>query len=80
MEVVGNWSRRNAALLVDSLRFLGGRVRGWGSLQHPRTQLLMLFGFKGEERDHFVECRYFIERATPRSGEFYYSLGDYDVY
>lgn len=80
MEVLGHDSVKNVRKLVDALRALGAPVRAWGSPTHPRTARLIDAGFALRERDHLFEYRYFIPRSAPQPGEFYYSLGDYDVY
>lgn len=80
MELVGNDSVRNIRKLTASLRALGLPVRSWASPSHPQTAKLIAAGFELKERDHLLEYRYFIPRPAPVAGEFYYSLGDYDVY
>ncbi|HVR42635.1 MAG TPA: hypothetical protein VMS56_04250 [Thermoanaerobaculia bacterium] len=80
MEIGGRFSRPALEDLADALSRLGRNVIFWGSLGHPAVKLLAAGGFTGTERDHHVEIRSFEQRATPRQGEFYYTLGDYDVY
>lgn len=80
MELEGDYSARNVKALGELLSRFGKPVRGWGSKSHPRTGALLEAGFEWSARDHLLECRFFDERRAPREGEFYYSLGDYDVY
>jgi len=80
MEVGGTFSRGNVARLVEALGSLGRPVVGWGSPRHPIGRLLVEEGFTVVPRDHRLEVRLFYERATPREGEMYYTLGDYDVH
>jgi len=80
MEVGGAFSRGNVATLVDVLGRLGKPVVGWGSPRNAIGRLLVDEGFSVTPRDHHLEVRLFYERATPREGEMYYTLGDYDVF
>lgn len=80
MEVGGSFSRGNVAKLVDELGRLGKPVVGWGSPRNAVGRLLVEEGFSVVPRDHHLEIRLFYERPTPREGEMYYTLGDYDVY
>jgi hypothetical protein len=80
MEVGGALTPGAAADLVRALRRLGRQIRFWCAPGHPIGQLFRSAGLVPVERDHYLECRYFIARATPSPGEFYYTLGDYDVY
>lgn len=80
MEVGGSFSRGNVARLVEALAALGRPVVGWGSPRNPIGRLLEEEGFSVVPRDHRLEVRLFYERETPREGEIYYTLGDYDVH
>ncbi|MGK2858165.1 MAG: hypothetical protein ACSLFQ_13260, partial [Thermoanaerobaculia bacterium] len=80
METGGSFSRGNVVRLVDALGRLGRPVVGWGSPRNPISRLLVEEGFAVAARDHHLEVRLFYERSTPREGEMYYTLGDYDVY
>jgi len=79
MEVGGSLSRGNVRSLASKLRHLGRRVVAWGSPRNPVGRLLTEEGFSVIPRDHRLEVRLFYERPTPREGDMYYSLGDYDV-
>lgn len=80
MEVAGVFSREAVGRLTGRLAGLGKEVVFWGSPGHPVGQRLVEGGFRMGARDHRVEFRSFTQRPTPRSGELYYTLGDYDVY
>lgn len=80
MEVGGSFSRSNVSRLVQALGSLGRPVVGWGSPRNPVGRLLVEEGFEAVPRDHRLEVRLFYERPTPREGEMYYTLGDYDVH
>lgn len=80
MELEGSYGVLALQRMVRLLRSLGKPVVGWASLAHERTRGMIEAGFSGGERDHRFECRYFTPRQPFRTGEFYYSLGDYDVY
>lgn len=80
MEVGGSFSRGNVARLVGLLGRLDRPVVGWGSGLNPIGRILVEEGFALVPRDHRLEIRLFYERPTPREGEMYYTLGDYDVF
>jgi hypothetical protein len=80
MELGGAFSRSSVRRLIGSLADLGKEIVFWGSPGHPVGQLLVEGGFRMAARDHRVEFRSFTQRPTPRGGELYYTLGDYDVY
>jgi hypothetical protein len=80
MEAGGSFSRGNVRRLVHALGSLGRPVVGWGSPRNPIGRLLVEEGFSLVPRDHRLEIRLFYERSTPREGEMYYTLGDYDVH
>ena len=80
MELGGELTTGALRTLASSLRRLGKPVRGWFSPGHRLAFALREAGFTFRERDHYLECRYFSKRLQPRSGEFYYTLGDYDVF
>lgn len=52
----------------------------WMSPEHQLGSLLRDSGVRCADRDHYVEIRFFQDRPMPARGEFYYTLGDYDVY
>ncbi len=56
-------------------------IEGWFPPQ-AAGMLLQMGGFRGEEADHYLECRLFDQRLTAGwlREHFYYSLGDYDVF
>jgi hypothetical protein len=80
MEVGGRFSRAAVEDLADALSRVGRDVVAWGSPAHPVNALLAAGGFSVERRDHQIEMRWFTQRQLPRTGELYYTLGDYDVY
>jgi hypothetical protein len=80
MEVGGRFSRAAVEDLADALSRVGREVVLWGSPAHPVNALFAAGGFTVELRDHWVEMRWFTQRQLPRTGELYYTLGDYDVY
>lgn len=80
MELEGSYDSGVMQRMVRQLRNLGKPVIAWGSLSHSRSAAMIAAGFKPAERDHRFECRIFSNRPLFRAGEFYYSLGDYDVY
>lgn len=80
MEVAGSFSHASVRSLTDRLRRANRPVIFWGALGHPVTRLLEEAGFRGRERDHLLEFRSFVSRQVPRKGEFYFTLGDYDVH
>lgn len=80
MEIGGRFSTAAVARLVALLGLLGREIAFWGSPGHPVGQLLVAAGFRPSGRDHRVEMRSFTQRPTPRAGELYYTLGDYDVH
>jgi len=80
MEIGGDVSESGLRSLAKALGKLGKPVRGWFPLQHPAGVNLQRAGFSSATRDHYLECRFFKPRPHPRPGEFYYTLGDYDVY
>lgn len=79
MEIGGQFSRPSMTSLVSTLRRLGKPVVFWCSPGHPLARLMLDSGFRSTQRDHYLECRYFIQREIPRAGEMYYTPGDYDV-
>lgn len=80
MELGGTLSERGTAALIGALRGSGKPVEGWFSAQHPISLLLQSHGVRTTPRDHWLEYRFFDERAAPRAGDFYYTMGDYDVH
>lgn len=80
MELGGSFSRANVSMLVAALGKLDRPVVAWGSPLNPIARLLVEEGFTAKPRDHHLEVRLFYERNTPREGEMYYTLGDYDVH
>jgi hypothetical protein len=80
MEVGGRFSRAAVEDLADALSRVGKEVVLWGSPAHPVNALFAEGGFSVELRDHWIEMRWFTQRQLPRTGELYYTLGDYDVY
>ncbi|MGA7615628.1 MAG: GNAT family N-acetyltransferase [Thermoanaerobaculia bacterium] len=80
MEIGGSLDPGPLSRLVKQLRGSGKRCRFWCAAEHPVGRRLMEAGFRYEPRDHFVECRFFVERENPRADELYYTIGDYDVY
>jgi hypothetical protein len=80
LELEGSYERSILQRMVRQLRALGKPVVAWGPLNHPRSRALVEAGFRAEERDHRFEARLFVDRPMFSPGEFYYSLGDYDVY
>ena len=80
MEVGGRFSRAAVEDLADALSNVGREVVLWGSPGHPVNALFAEGGFQVELRDHWIEMRWFTQRQLPRTGELYYTLGDYDVY
>lgn len=80
MELGGNFSRSSIGALVSVLSRADRPVRFWCSPQHPIARLLIQSGFRVELREHFVECRFFVQHEIPQPGELYYTLGDYDVH
>jgi len=79
MELAGKIDRRNLEGLTAKMGSLGLPVKLWGSARHPIGLLLAAAGWNMEEKDHSIECRFFVEREVPLQGEMYYTLGDYDV-
>lgn len=70
------------AAIEQRCRTAGVRtIEGWFPPQAAGI-LLELEGFRGEEADHYLECMLFDQRLTARwlRENFYYSLGDYDVF
>jgi len=93
MEVGGSFAESAVARLVSKLARLGRPVRFWCSLKHPFARQLSRLGFQGNESsDHMIGGRWFRPEGTdqgargfftgqtPRPEEFYYTLGDYDVF
>lgn len=80
MELGGRLNANVLTKLVSELAQFGRPVKAWGSPAHPLGRLLQACGFQKAQRDHALECRFFFQREIPLPGEFYYSLGDYDVY
>ena len=80
MDLIGTASPRNIQKIIAKLAMMGRPVRAWASLAHASTKALLDGGFVAAPRDHLIECRFFDGRPLPSAGEFYYSLGDYDVY
>jgi hypothetical protein len=80
MEVGGRFSAGALRSLAAALRRIGKPVVFWCSLLHPVARLMQEAGFQAAARDHYLECRFFIQREVPRPGEMYYTLGDYDVH
>ncbi len=79
MELGGDLSESSLQKLVGRLSKLGRPVRFWTSLSHPVAARLLHAGFRPVERDHWIDYRYFGESDPPMPGDFYYTLGDYDV-
>lgn len=65
---------------AGDLALLGKPVKAWISPASPVTAKLVAAGFSVSERDHFLEILMLSATQMPAAGEFYYSLGDYDVY
>ncbi|HXI13622.1 MAG TPA: GNAT family N-acetyltransferase [Thermoanaerobaculia bacterium] len=80
MELGGTIDRRNVLGLTAKMHDLGVPVKMWCPTRHPVGQLLTAAGWLSSEKDHSIECRFFIERPVPMEGEMYYTLGDYDVH
>lgn len=80
MEFGGERSGRPLGALIRSLATLGRQVVYWCSLHDGLVNTLTSLGFTPAERDHWIECRYFIERNHPEPGEFEFTMGDYDVH
>ena len=80
MELGGTMSERGTAALIRALHGSGRPVEGWFSAQHPIALLLQSHGVKATARDHWLEYRFFNDRPAPRAGDFYYTMGDYDVH
>ncbi len=80
MEIGGKLSRKNMRRLSGLLREACGRVTGWFPAESSVGSGLHSAGFERKTRDHLLESRSFVGAVAPRPGEFYYSLGDYDVY
>lgn len=80
MEVGGRFSRAAVEDLADALSRVGREVVLWGPPAHPVYSLFAEGGFSVTLRDHWIEMRSFTQRQVPRTGELYYTLGDYDVY
>ncbi|HEY0590901.1 MAG TPA: GNAT family N-acetyltransferase [Thermoanaerobaculia bacterium] len=80
MEVGGRFSRAAVEDLADALSRVGREVVLWGPPAHPVYSLFAEGGFSVTYRDHWIEMRSFTQRQVPRTGELYYTLGDYDVY
>lgn len=58
-------------------------LEGWmPQLSWGRHFLCSSAGYRGEDADHWLECRIFDHRLTAAwlAAHFYYSLGDFDVY
>jgi hypothetical protein len=80
MELGGSLSERGTAALIRALQRSGKPVEGWLSARHPISLLLQTHGVRTTPRDHWLEYRFFHERAAPHAGDFYYTMGDYDVH
>lgn len=80
METAGRFSKGNVTALARALARVGKPVLAWGPPAHPAFRLLAEAGFRSTLRDHWIEFRSFTQRETPRTGHFYYTLGDYDVH
>lgn len=79
MELGGPINASHLAGLSRKLAALGAPVRFWGSAASPLAALLTRCGWSSQQRDHSIECRFFIDRVALARGEMYYTLGDYDV-
>ncbi|MHB0969395.1 MAG: GNAT family N-acetyltransferase [Thermoanaerobaculia bacterium] len=66
--------------LVAKLARAGKPAIIWMSPENRLGQALRDSGVRCADRDHYVEVRFFRDRPMPARGEFYYTLGDYDVY
>jgi GNAT acetyltransferase-like protein len=80
MELGGILSERGTAALIRALHGSGKPVEGWFSARHPISLLLQTHGVRTTPRDHWLEYRFFNQRPAPRAGDFYYTMGDYDVH
>lgn len=80
MEIGGSTGSSDLKLLSETLGRFGVPAIFWGGPSHPFVRRLIDTGFELSVRDHWLECRFFDERPTPREGEMYFTLGDYDVY
>lgn len=90
MELGGTAGGSAWSELVRRLRALGKEVRVWCPAEHEAGRALAASGFRGSPRPHPLAVLWLGRndaetgsRFAPGSGtarEFYYSLGDYDVY
>lgn len=76
------FARDTAAMreLVARLARIGKPAIVWMSPESPQGRALRDSGVRCADRDHCVEVRFFMDRPMPVQGEFYYTLGDYDVF
>lgn len=91
METGGSFAPQDVEALVRQLAGLGAPVVGWCSPQHMITKLFTEAGCELSIRDHSLAAAWFLEEPdpskrrffsseAPRGSEFYFSMGDYDVY
>jgi hypothetical protein len=82
MYVMELFARDTAAMreLVARLARIGKPAVVWMSPESPQGRALRDAGVRCADRDHYVEVRFFMDRPMPVRGEFYYTLGDYDVF
>jgi len=80
MELEGKVDASTLAGLSRKLSVLGVPVKFWGSAAAKLATLLAGCGWTAQQRDHWIECRFFIDRSAPTIGEIYYTFGDYDVH
>ena len=91
MELGGDVSSTGISRIVRSFSRLGRPVIGWFPPDHFIGRAMEQAGFEFRARDHYLAAawvdrdsdgrsrRYFQQRR-PIDGEFFYSLGDYDVW
>lgn len=91
METGGSFAPHDVKALVERLSGLGAPVVGWCSPDHMITNRFRDAGCDVTIRDHSLAAAWFLESPdparrrfftsdAPRGSDFYFTLGDYDVY